>query len=176
MIFNIYLCKYMNQHLVYLSLGSNLGNRKDCLKQAVILLNANVGQVSTVSNFYENEAWGYVSSNKFINTCVELHTKYRPKKLLRKLKKIEKALGRNKTINVGYTDRPIDIDIIFYDDLILNTKKITIPHLKMHERRFVLKPLSELCGNFIHPVLKKSVNELLAECADNSKLELSLNA
>ena len=76
----------MNQHLVYLSLGSNLGNRKDCLKQAVILLNANVGQVSTVSNFYENEAWGYVSSNKFIILAFELHTKYRPKSYCGKLK------------------------------------------------------------------------------------------
>ncbi|NLL27834.1 MAG: 2-amino-4-hydroxy-6-hydroxymethyldihydropteridine diphosphokinase [Bacteroidales bacterium] len=166
----------MNQHVVYLSLGSNLGDRKYCLKQSILLLNSNVGRVSAVSNFYENEAWGYVSSNKFINICAELHTKYKPKKLLRKLKKIEKILGRSKTTKVGYTDRPIDIDIIFYDNLILNTKKITIPHLKMHERRFVLKPLSELCGDFIHPVLKKSVNELLAECADNSKLELSLNA
>lgn len=165
----------MRPHKAYLSLGSNLGDRKANLINALDSVCDCCGKIVRVSEFYESHAIGFESKNLFINTCCELQTTQGPKQLLLMLEAIETRLGRNKpSLESEYTDRPIDIDIVFFDDLILNTRELVIPHARMHVRRFVLQPLNELCPDFIHPVFKKSVQELLNECPDTSKLSLPL--
>jgi len=133
------------------------------------------GEVLEVSNTYESDAIGFKTHNRFLNLAMQVKVDCGPLQLLLRLEAIEIKLGRLKpSIFSEYTDRQMDIDIIFFDDLVMNSKDLIIPHARMQERLFVLKPLAELCPNFIHPVFKKTVRELLEECPDQSKLELSL--
>lgn len=149
---------------VFLSLGSNLGNRKSLLQRAILLIGNDIGEILLESDIYESEAWGYMSENKFLNMAICISTKLLPEVLLGDLKKIEGTMGRKKSTG-GYIDRSIDIDIIFYDDLVISKPEITIPHPHMANRRFVLQPLNDIAPDFIHPVLKKSVQNLLNNLA-----------
>lgn len=165
----------MNRHNIFLSLGSNEGDRGRLLQQAIDSIKAYVGDVVKISRTFEGEPIGFKSEKQFLNLCLELKTDGSPQQLLLKLEAIEVKLGRLKpSIFSEYTDRTIDLDIIFFDDLIVDSKELVIPHPKMHLRRFVLEPLAELCPDFIHPVLKKSVKVLLDECPDDSKLTVTL--
>jgi len=165
----------MNRHTVYLSVGSNEGNRGEQLRYAMESLDAYVGKITRVSSIYDCDPIGFKSDKRFLNLCLELKAEGGPSQLLLKLEAIEVKLGRLKpSIFSEYTDRTIDLDIVFFDDLVLQTKDLVIPHPKMHLRRFVLQPLAELCPDFIHPVLKKSVQVLLDECTDDSKLTVTL--
>ena len=134
-----------NIHIAYLSLGSNLGDRHATMQQAIVLLGSQAGSVDRVSSAIETEPWGFESANKFLNMCVRLTTILSPEQLLATTKDIEQQLGRTtKSVNGQYHDRPIDIDILTYDDLHLNTPSLTLPHPHMHERDFVMIPLREI--------------------------------
>lgn len=149
------------EHTVYLSLGSNLGDRATNLRQAVALLPPQM-TVRAKSNIYETPPWGYTEQEAFLNQAVQAETYLEPEPLLKHLKRLEAALGRTETFRYG--PRLIDIDILFYDNLILNTPLLTIPHPHLHERGFVLLPLMDIAPNHIHPLLGKSVREMLAAC------------
>lgn len=132
-------------HTVYLSLGSNLGDRKATMRRAIGLLNERAGSVDRQSSFIETEPWGYESTNKFLNMCVRLLTTLSPEQLLLATKQIERELGRTqKSVNGQYHDRPIDIDILMYDDVHIDSDDLTLPHPHMQEREFVMKPLREI--------------------------------
>lgn len=133
-------------HKAYLSLGSNLGNRKRMMRDAIALLDEMVGTVDRVSSQYETEPWGFSSPNMFLNMCVCVLTPLSPEQLLHATQLIEKRLGRvGKTVDDGcYHDRVIDIDILLYDDVHIDTPELVLPHPLMHEREFVMKPLNEI--------------------------------
>lgn len=134
-----------NSHIAYLSLGSNLGDRHATMQQAILLLGKQAGTVDRVSSAIETEPWGFESANKFLNMCVRITTTLSPEQLLATTKDIELQLGRTtKSVNGQYHDRPIDIDILTYDDLHINTPSLTLPHPHMHERDFVMIPLHEI--------------------------------
>lgn len=134
-----------NSHIAYLSLGSNLGDRHATMQSAILLLDKQAGTVDRVSSAIETEPWGFKSANKFLNMCVRITTTLSPEQLLATTKDIELQLGRTtKSVNGQYHDRPIDIDILTYDDLHINTPSLTIPHPHMHERDFVMIPLREI--------------------------------
>lgn len=134
-----------NSHIAYLSLGSNLGDRHATMQSAILLLESQAGSVDRVSSAIETEPWGFKSANKFLNMCVRITTTLSPEQLLATTKDIELQLGRTtKSVNGQYHDRPIDIDILTYDDLHINTPSLTLPHPHMHERDFVMIPLREI--------------------------------
>lgn len=146
---------------VYIGIGSNLGDRhKNCLR-AVELLKQSGLSVTKQSSVHETEPWGITDQPAFLNMAVEIETVLLPIELLALLKKIEKDMGRQETVRWG--PRIIDLDILLYDDITLNTDALIIPHPLMHEREFVLRPLSELAEDLIHPVLEKKIGELLKE-------------
>lgn len=134
-----------NSHIAYLSLGSNLGDRHATMQSAILLLCKQAGSVDRVSSAIETEPWGFKSANKFLNMCVRITTTLSPEQLLATTKDIELQLGRTtKSVNGQYHDRPIDIDILTYDDIHINTPSLTLPHPHMHERDFVMIPLREI--------------------------------
>lgn len=139
---------------VYLSLGSNIGNRRKFIELAVRSIK-DFCKVIKISSVYETEPWGKPNQPKFLNLCLLAETDLQPKQLLRKLKKIEVDLGRTKTAK--WAEREIDIDILFYENLILNEADFTLPHPRIEERAFVLIPLNEIAPDFIHPVSQKSI-------------------
>ena len=132
-------------HQVYLSLGSNLGDRKDNLAHAIRLIGERVGEVLRKSSFLETQPWGFESDNLFVNACVLCETTLTPRQVLRATQKIERELGRtHKSVNGHYADRLIDIDILLYDDLRVDEPDLQIPHPLMFERDFVMIPLGEI--------------------------------
>ncbi len=152
-------------HTTYISIGSNVGDRRAHLQQTVQKLSAEVGRVVKVSAIYETPSWGF-EGGKFYNACLCLHTELSPADAMIKILEIETALGRVRNTGKGYQDRIIDIDIIFYEDEILKTDLLQLPHPLAHERKFVMQPLCDIAPSKIHPILKKTVlqlNEVLAE-------------
>ena len=134
-----------NLHTLFLSLGSNLGDRHATMRRAIRLINEEVGIVDRESSPMETEPWGFESPNKFLNMCVRVKTTLTPIEVLDATQAIERRLGRTRKSTDGhYHDRPIDIDILTYDDLHISTPRITLPHPHMHERDFVMKPLGEI--------------------------------
>lgn len=130
---------------LYLSLGTNLGDRQKNLSLALELISSEVGTVLSASDIIETEPWGFDSSNRFLNMAVKVETHLQPLEVLHTTQEIERKLGRtHKTAAGEYHDRPIDIDILLYDDLVMNTPELTIPHPLMHERQFVMKPLLQI--------------------------------
>lgn len=128
---------------------------------AAALLAERVGDVLALSGFYETEPWGFQSAHTFLNAALQLETALSPLELLKATQQIELEMGRTEKSNGVYHDRIIDIDILLYDDLILQTPELTLPHPLMHERQFVMEPLSEIAPNVIHPVFGKSVISLM---------------
>ena len=150
----------------YISLGSNIGNREETLLKSIALLNEKAGTVIIVSSLYETEPWKMNDVEGFINQAAELTTKLSAEELMDTLLLIEQSLGR--TRNLGkYESRTIDLDILFYNNDILSTEKVKIPHPLLHERRFVLEPLAEIAPKLIHPTFKKNITQLLLECKDS---------
>ena len=150
--------------IAYLCLGSNIGDKVAYLQQAVKRLTA-TGLVTIVrsSAFYETEPWGQKDLEWFVNTVIEVKTKLPPRELLNLCKKIEKQMGREDNPKTGYSNRNIDIDILFYGDLIVNEKDLIIPHEHLHERAFALVPLLELIPDYEHPKYGKSLLQLHEE-------------
>lgn len=147
--------------IVYLSLGSNLGDRVGYIQQATSLLAANPDiNIVTTSSFYETEPWQMDSENWFVNAVIQISTTLTPEALLEECQKIENMLGRVENKQKTYQDRTIDIDIIFYDNLILNTPNLTIPHRYFHKRVFMLVPMLEIAEDFVHPFFGKTVESL----------------
>lgn len=145
------------EKLVYLSLGSNLGNPEKQLRDAIQLL-ASLGQVTKVSSFYETEPVERIAQPWFTNCAVELKTEKMPRQLLASILKLEEAMGRRRTQDKG--PRTIDIDILLFGNSIVRAPGLSIPHPAMHQRRFVLEPLAEIAPEMRHPQLKRSVREL----------------
>ncbi|WP_026451400.1 2-amino-4-hydroxy-6-hydroxymethyldihydropteridine diphosphokinase [Aequorivita capsosiphonis] len=154
---------------VYFSLGSNMGNRFENLQNAINLLFEEVGSILKISALYETPAVGF-QGDPFLNCAVWLQTDLKPSKTLKIILEIEKKLGRKRNNSKNYTSRPIDIDIIFIDNLIIASEKLTVPHPEMEKRKFVLQPLLDLNSELIHPLSKKNILELLAETNDQSVL------
>lgn len=133
------------EHVVYFSLGSNIGNRKRLIHDAIDLLNSRVGAVLRQSSLFETEPWGFSSPNMFLNACICCRTTLGPRQVLHVAQAIEKELGRTgKTVDGAYCDRVIDIDILLYDDLHIDEPDLKIPHPLMRQRDFVMSPLSEI--------------------------------
>lgn len=147
--------------IVYLSLGSNKGDRIGYVQQATSLLGAVEGiNIIRTSAFYETEPWNMVSDTWFVNAVIEVKTTLTPEKLLSECQRIEKQLGRERTNEDAYDDRTIDIDILFYNKDIINEENLIVPHKYMHLRAFTLVPMLELASEFVHPVLHKTMSEL----------------
>lgn len=158
--------EYLNK--AYLLIGGNVGNKLFFLEQAVMLLQKQCGDITARSSIYETAPWGNTEQASFLNQALELHTRYEAEDLMLLLLKIEEEMGRVRLEKYG--PRIIDIDILFLNDEVYNTIELTIPHKELQNRRFVLQPLSEIAPLLVHPVLKKSVQQLLAECPDHSEV------
>ena len=132
-------------HKLYISLGSNLGNKEEKLRRAIELINERIGSVLRTSSFIETEPWGFQSENTFLNAACLVETQLTPRQCLRETQKIERLLGRTRKSKDGvYHDRPIDIDLLLYDDLQINEGDLILPHPHMQERDFVMIPLREI--------------------------------
>tara|TARA_B100001029_G_scaffold18548_1_gene12335 strand:- start:1048 stop:1554 length:507 start_codon:yes stop_codon:yes gene_type:complete len=154
------------QSSVYFSLGSNLGDRYSNLLDCVSLIESNVGEIKSLSSIYKNSAQGFIG-DYFYNCCVKVLTSYKPLELIEIILSIEKKMGRKTRNTKKYESRKIDIDIILYDDLIIEEKNLTIPHPRYTQRSFVLVPLLEIDDKLIDPISKTNIKEILAKI--NSK-------
>ena len=156
--------------IVYLSLGSNLGDRVGYIQQATSLLSSNEKiRIIATSSFYETEPWGVETPNWFVNAIVQIATTLTPEELLDECQKIESLLGRKRSPEAIYMDRTVDIDIIFYDNIVLNTPRLTIPHKHFHKRVFMMVPMLEIADDFVHPFFGKTV-ESLYEDVENPEM------
>lgn len=155
---------------VYISIGSNLGNRKLNLQKAVFRMNEQLGTVTHLSPIYNSPSWGF-DSEDFLNACLRLETDKTPDTCLALLMQLEKNMGRERTIGQGYKSRIIDLDIIYFGSAVIGKENLTIPHPRMTNRNFVLKPLADIAPQFYHPTLKKDSRNLLQQCRDKGKLD-----
>ncbi|NLJ82147.1 MAG: 2-amino-4-hydroxy-6-hydroxymethyldihydropteridine diphosphokinase [Bacteroidales bacterium] len=161
-----------NYNKVYLLAGGNLNNTPKKYQELVQLLEEKVGEIIGESSFYKSNAWGFVSNYPFVNIIYIVHTKLSPEEVLVQTQKIEKKLGRTyKNQSATYSDRSMDIDILFYNNLIYNSKDLIIPHPRIMERKFTLAPLVEISPEYIHPIVQKTINQLYTECKDSSEVE-----
>ena len=148
---------------VYLGLGTNIGNRTGNLTRAIEALSLALGHYTALSSFMETAPWGFDSDNAFLNCAVAFETELLPEELLNTTERIERELGRTIKSNGGiYHDRIIDIDILLYDSIIVETPRLTIPHPLMHKRDFVLEPLAQIAADTVHPTTGKSIEQLKA--------------
>ena len=159
-----------NLRKVYISLGSNQGDKFKNLQDAINAIHLKIGTIVIISKVYKSPALGF-ESDDFLNACLVFETLLKPQKLLKKLLAIEKSLGRIRTKSKDYQARIIDLDIIFFEDEVVDTKTLQIPHPEMHKRKFVLQPLNDIASKELHPKHDKEVSALLEECKDKSILE-----
>lgn len=152
---------------VYLSLGSNLNDRKSILLWAISQLSEKAGTILAQSRWYETEAWGFKTQNKFINLCLACETNKSPKHFLSVCQRIESDAGRQRTGN-SYTDRSLDIDIVFFGNRIICDEILKIPHPHFSARKFVLLPMHDIAPDYIDPQSGQSIKKLLAVCSDTS--------
>lgn len=151
-----------------LSLGSNIGDKFNFLTLSKSLIYNKIGQILLSSNIYETEPWGVENQDSYLNQVISVKTDRTPNELLKDIHSIEKELGRIR--NVHYGARTIDIDILYYGERIINAKRLKIPHPHIQKRRFILVPLSEVSPEMLHPLLKKTNQELLDVVKDNGKV------
>ena len=151
---------------IFLGLGSNLGDKIENLKFALVEINLEIGRITAVSSIYETEAWGVINQDNYYNLVLAVETTILPLALIEKILKIEEKLGRKR--DKKWDCRIIDIDILFYDNLIISTNNLQIPHPFIHKRNFVLEPLNEIDSSLIHPKLRKSINYLRSISEDKS--------
>jgi 2-amino-4-hydroxy-6-hydroxymethyldihydropteridine diphosphokinase len=163
----------MPTHTVYLSLGSNLGDRTAHIEQALARLGEENVRIVRRSSFYQTEPVEFQAQGWFLNIAVEAETELMPRQLLRAIRYIERELGRKRTVRAG--PRTVDIDILLYGASIVSAAELEIPHPRMTERRFVLVPMAEIAPAVRHPVLRSTMTELLAATGDRSQVR-KLNA
>lgn len=161
---------------VLLGLGSNMGDRLSYLSYALNALDKEAGRVTAKSSVWETEPWGFEAEDQFLNMTVGLTTNLEPAKLLDMIKSMEVRLGRTRKKGKGYQSRVIDLDILLWGDRVISAPGLQVPHPRIAERRFVLVPLCEIAPYDIHPILGKSLIELLGECDDRSKVRLYTQA
>ena len=149
--------------LIYLGLGTNLGDKVQNLNDAVMNLSLEVGDVLSLSSFHTSLSWGYDSKNEFLNAVVLLETNLSPFELLDKTQQIERNMGRTSKLTMDYEDRLIDIDILLYDNLIINQPTLKIPHYLMVKRNFVLIPLIEIAPELVDPVSNKKFKDFIIQ-------------
>lgn len=158
---------------VCLSLGSNLGPRETYLRKALQALDKELGSLVKCSSFYETLPWGFSSDSLFLNAAACFDTLLSPEEVLAVTQQIEKSLGRKEKSRQGqYADRCIDIDILLYDDRVIETPDMILPHPHMAERMFVLEPLAEIMPHMLHPQLRKTILQLKEELAERSERRL----
>jgi 2-amino-4-hydroxy-6-hydroxymethyldihydropteridine diphosphokinase len=162
----------MNQskpHILYLLLGSNLGAKKKQIIGAQGLISKMIGLITRHSSIYETEPWGFSSEDTFLNRALKISTSLSPEEVMMKINEIEKTFGRERKEG-GYSSRTMDIDILFYDDLVLISNNLKIPHPRIADRKFVLVPLNEIAPRLIHHQSGKTIKELLTECKDTKEV------
>lgn len=183
----------MTHNSLYLLIGGNEGNRAQLLHEAIDLIQQRIGSVAALSSLYETEPWGNFgeqgsATGRFLNAALLADTPLSPQEALNQALDIEKALGRQRPAHTPspvvssptgtnpatgssggrvYASRPIDIDLIFYNNEVIDTPRLVIPHPRMHLRRFVLQPLCDIAPDYVHPILNKPLSQLLSECTDN---------
>ena len=155
---------------VYFLIGGNLGDRELILDQSINLMQQMIGNLLKLSPIYETEPWGFEHEQNFLNQVVVLESDMEPIQVLDRCQDIEKRMGRIRKEN-RYSERTIDIDILFYEDRIINSARLEVPHPRMKDRKFALCPLQDIAKEFIHPVFQKSITELLDECLDDSEVK-----
>jgi len=153
----------------YLSIGSNLENKLKNLQKAVDFISQKIGAISKISTVYKTESWGF-ESDDFYNICLQVSTKLNPEDLLLTTQIIEKIIGRKEKTKEGYEARTIDIDILLFDNEIIFSPDLIVPHKEMLQRKFVLAPLAEIAPNLLHPIEKRRIQVLLNNCSDTSKI------
>lgn len=163
------IMKQNKNHILYLVLGSNLGDKKKQMDKAQGLIREMIGPVIRHSSIYETEPWGFSSKDSFLNRVLKISTFFSPEEILMKIDEIEKTFGR-KRYKGGYSSRTMDVDILFYDDIILLNDILKIPHPGIQDRKFVLVPLNEIAPRLIHPLSGKAIKQLLAECKDTKEV------
>ncbi len=156
-------------HHIYISLGSNIGDRLDYLQKAVDQIYKTLGDVVLISKVYQTPAWGF-ESDDFYNACVLIETFYTTEQVLDTLLEIENMLGRHRNTAAGYAARTIDLDIVFSSEGEIHTKKLIVPHPALEHRKFVLEPLSDIASEVVHPKLKQTVSQLLKVTKDSSQV------
>jgi 2-amino-4-hydroxy-6-hydroxymethyldihydropteridine diphosphokinase len=156
-------------HTVFLGIGSNLGDREKNLSDVTDRIIEFIGRITGISSVYETDPWGFSTENDFLNMVMKVETFLSPSELLSKISLVEGMLGRIRN-GEGYSSRTIDIDILLYEDRIIDNDELKIPHPLMHERKFALVPLCELDPEIIHPVKGKSMKLLLEECTDAGEI------
>jgi 2-amino-4-hydroxy-6-hydroxymethyldihydropteridine diphosphokinase len=157
----------MPERSIYLCIGGNLGEREDNLEETRMFLNFNFGDVIAVSSVFESEAWGMNDAPAFLNQVVLIKSELSDQELLTEIAELEEFYDRERADD-KYLDREMDVDILLIDDAVIQSEGLEVPHPRMALRRFVLEPLCELAPDLMHPVLKKSIKELLDECQDKS--------
>ena len=159
-----------SKNRVFLGIGGNLGDRIANLQQAVELIDKRIGQLSKISSIYLSEPWGFSHKKYFTNIIVELYTRQNPEEVLSNAQTIEYEMKRRRT-GQGYQGRTMDIDILFYNDSIIDTDNLIVPHPRICQRLFVLLPMSEIYPNFRHPQTGQTMQELAKLCTDESKIK-----
>ena len=159
------------QSVTYLSLGTNQGNKLENLQKAINFISDVVGDVQKISSIYKTASWGFAGED-FYNICIQLSTCLKADELLKTVLNIETKLGRQRTTSSEYQNRNIDIDVLLFDDEILFSKTLIIPHTKMLERKFVMVPLVEIAPNAIHPIEQKELQICLQSCVDSSEITI----
>jgi deoxyguanosine kinase len=154
----------------YLSLGSNQGNKLENLQNTVDLIAQNIGSIAKISSVYKTAAWGF-ESDDFYNICLEVATNLNPENILKSIHKIELLLGRKRTSEKEYKARTIDIDVLLFDNEIIFSKELIVPHKDMLNRKFVMVPLSEIAPTLLHPIEKQRIQICLNNCTDKSEIE-----
>jgi len=156
--------------MVFLGIGSNIGNKQNNFKNVFHLIENKIGKIIAHSSIYETPPWGFHSENNFWNQVIKVETQLTPEKLLEKIHFIEKQFNRERG-EIQYSDREMDIDILYFDDEIIENEKLIIPHPKIQIRKFVLVPLVEIAPGFKHPLLRMTNFELLNNCKDKSVIK-----
>jgi 2-amino-4-hydroxy-6-hydroxymethyldihydropteridine diphosphokinase len=158
-------------HQVFLGIGGNTGNKHDNFDKVYTFIKNELGDIIKRSSVYETPPWGFQSDENFWNQILVIETGFSPEELLQKIAEIENWFGRIREKS-GYISRKMDIDILYFDELVLNNEKLTIPHPQIANRLFVLVPLAEIAPDFVHPTLRLTSLQMLENCPDNSVIKM----
>ena len=158
-------------NVTYLCLGGNIGDRQKALELAIAKINQKIGEVSLKSPIYETEAWGVDNQQAYLNQCIAVNTPLTANELIIGLLSVEKELGRERSISVTYQPRIIDIDMLLYNNDIINDENLIVPHPRLHLRKFVLVPLNTIAPNYLHPLFNKTIFSLLNETTDHLEVK-----